>query len=154
MKPLRLILPLLLLAAGPLAAQSPTPAETAETAGDSAPAATRSAALELAGAFSNDGYKIRDGYYFAELEPGKSELIEVNLFAGNEYWFCAAGVSPARKLEVRVFGEDGKPVPQQSYSEGASAAAGVVATVSGKHLVRVTLAEGEKGPVCFLYSYK
>ncbi len=74
---------------------SPTPAPSTTPVTDTAAeASARSAALELAGAFSNDGYKIRDGYYFGALEPGKSTLIEVNLFAGNEYWFCAAGNAP------------------------------------------------------------
>lgn len=129
-------------------------AQEPATSANEAEAPARSAALELAGAFSNDGYKIRDGYFFTELEPGKSAVVEVNLFAGNEYWFCAAGVAPARRLAVKVYGEDGKPVEQQSYEDGANAAAGVVAEVSGKYFVRITLAEGEKSPVCFLYCYK
>lgn len=136
---------------------------TALHAQDAAPAAddatdavapARSAALQLAGAFSNDGYKIRDGYYFGTIEAGKSVVIEVNLFAGNEYWFCAAGLAPARKLAVTVFDEEGKPVEQQSYGEDANAAAGVVAAVSGKYFVKVSLVEGEKGPFCFVYCYK
>lgn len=129
------------------------PASAADTA-DNAVAPARSAALQLAGAFSNDGYKIRDGFYFGSLEPGKSTVIEVNLFAGNEYWFCAAGLPPARKLAVHVFDEDGNPVEQQSYGEDANAAAGVVAAVSGKYFVKIELVEGEKAPFCFLYCYK
>jgi hypothetical protein len=128
--------------------------DAAPVADDAAEAQTRSAALELAGAFSNDGYKTRDGFYFSTLEPGKSALIEVNLFAGNEYWFCVAGGAPAKKLTVDVFDENGKPVQQQSYGDGSTAAAGVVAGASGKYLVRVKLAEGETSPFTFLYSYK
>ncbi|MDD5198689.1 MAG: hypothetical protein PHC88_02715 [Terrimicrobiaceae bacterium] len=146
--PLLAVLIVATLRAGPPAA-TPTPA-----ADDASEAQTRSAALELAGAFSNDGYKIRDGYYFGTLEPKKSAVIEVNLFAGDEYWFCAAGASPARKLTVRVYDENGRPVEQQSYGDGASAAAGVVASASGKYLVKVTLAEGETSPFTFLYCYK
>lgn len=142
---------LVFVLAGMLHAQAP---ETAAEAVESAEAKARSAALELAGAFSNDGYKIRDGYYFTELEPGKSAVVEVNLFAGNEYWFCVSGIAPGRKVDVRVYGEDGQPVEQQGYDDGANAAAGVVAGVSGKYFVKLTLAEGEKSPVCFLYCYK
>jgi hypothetical protein len=50
----------------------------------------RSKALELAGAFSNDGYKIRDGYWPGEIEQNRPQFLEVNLFSGNEYWFSAA----------------------------------------------------------------
>jgi hypothetical protein len=135
------------------AAPSPSPAPEAN-APSSADAQTRSAVLELAGAFSNDGYKIRDGYYFGDLTPGKGALLEVNLFAGNEYWFCAAANAPARKIVVKVYNEDGVPVEQQAYEDGSTAAAGVVATESGKYLVKITLADGEKSPFSFVYCYK
>lgn len=156
MKRLLLSLLAVLTATTALRAQSPAVAAAAiaPTAEETAQAATRAATLELAGAFSNDGYKIRDGFYFGALEPGKSAIIEVNLFAGDEYWFCAAGIAPARKLAVSVFDEDGKPVEQQSYGDGANAAAGVVAPLSGKYFVKVTLLEGDKSPFCFLYCYK
>lgn len=134
---------------------SPTPAPSTTPVTDTAAeASARSAALELAGAFSNDGYKIRDGYYFGALEPGKSTLIEVNLFAGNEYWFCAAGNAPCRKLDVVVYSENGAPVEQQSYVDGTKTAAGVVADASGKYFVKITLAEGEKSTFCLIYCYK
>jgi len=131
---------------------SPAPKPAADSSG--AEALARSSALELAGAFSNDGYKIRDGFYFGELAPGKSVVVEVNLFAGNEYWFCAAANAPARKLGVKVYDEKGALVEQQYYAEGAKAASGIVAAESGRYLVKVTLAEGEKSPVCFIYCYK
>jgi len=134
---------------------SPSPAPSAAPETDTAAeASARSAALELAGAFSNDGYKIRDGYYFGTLEPGKSTLLEVNLFAGDEYWFCAAGNAPCRKLDVVVYNEKGAPVEQQSYVDGTKTAAGVVAGASGKYFVKVTLAEGEKSTFCLIYCYK
>ncbi len=133
------------------ATPAPTP-QTDEAA--SAEAQARSAALELAGAFSNDGYKIRDGYYFGDLDAKKSVLIEVNLFAGDEYWFCAAANEPARKIDVKVYDEEGKPVEQQFYNDGSTAAAGIVAGVSGKYLVKISLAGGESSQFCFLYCYK
>ena len=114
----------------------------------------RSKALELAGAFSNDGYKIRDGFWSGELEPNRPRYLEVNLFAGNEYWFSGAVVPPARKIGVGVFDEKGKPVDYQVYENGIMAAAGFVPDVSGKYFVKVTLLEGEKSQFCLLYSYK
>ncbi len=128
-------------------ATTPDPAGGAE-------AQARSAALQLAGAFSNDGYKIRDGHYFGEIAADKGVVIEVNLFAGDEYWFCVAGLAPGRKLAVRVHDEDGHPVEQQDYADGATAAAGVVAGKSGKYFVKISLTEGEKSSFCFTYCYK
>lgn len=161
----RILSPILAMAASlslhaePTPAASPTPAATSESvakAADSAAGAeARSATLELAGAFSNDGYKIRDSFYFGDLEQGASAVIEVNLFAGNEYWFCAAGNAPARKVSVKVYNEEGALVAnQQYYDDGAKGAAGLIAPESGKYLVKVTLTEGEKSQFCFLYCYK
>lgn len=115
----------------------------------------RSKALELAGAFSNDGYKIRDGYWSGEIEPGKPQFLEVSLYAGNEYWFSAAAASPpARKIAVSVFDEKGNPVDFQIYEDGPVAAAGFAPDVSGKYFVKLTAVEGEKSQFCLLYSYK
>ena len=48
---------------------------------------------ELAGAWTNDGFKLRDGHIAGSLKVGESKLVRVNLFAGNHYWFTAAGTS-------------------------------------------------------------
>lgn len=114
----------------------------------------RSKALELAGAFSNDGYKIRDGYWPGEIEPNRPQFLEVNLFAGNEYWFSAAVNPPGRKIAVGVFNEAGKPMDFQTYEDGQVAAAGFVPEVSGRYYLKLTLLEGEKAQFCLLYSYK
>jgi len=114
----------------------------------------RSKALELAGAFSNDGYKIRDGYWPGEIEANRPQFLEVNLFAGNEYWFSAAVNSPGRKIAVSVFNEKGKPVEYQTYEDGQVAAAGLLADVSGRYFVKLTMLEGDKAQFCLLYSYK
>jgi hypothetical protein len=149
------ILALVTVAALQAEPAKPTPTPPPATdASAGAEAQARSAALELAGAFSNDGYKIRDGFYFGDLDAKKSVVIEVNLFAGDEYWFCAAANAPAHKIAVKVYDEEGHPVDQQFYSDGANAAAGIVAGTSGKYLVKVSLAEGEKSQICFLYAYK
>ena len=114
----------------------------------------RSKALELAGAFSNDGYKIRDGYWSGEIETDRPQFLEVNLFAGNECWFAAAATPPARKIAVAVFDEKGKPVDFQTYEDGPVAAAGFAPEVSGRYFVKLTALEGGKSQFCLLYSYK
>ena len=107
----------------------------------------RSKALELAGAFSNDGYKIRDGYWPGEIEPNRPQFLEVNLFSGNEYWFSAAVNPPGRKIAVGVFNEMGKPMDFQTYEDGQVAAAGFVPEVSGRYYVKLTLLGGRQGAV-------
>ena len=114
----------------------------------------RSRVLELAGAFANDGYKVRDGYWSGVLEPGKPRILEVNLFAGNAYWFSAAAPAPSRKLSVAVFDENGRPVEGEIFQDGSTAAAGVVADASGRYFVRLEMLEGDKADFCLVYSYK
>ena len=41
----------------------------------------RKAALDLAGAFSNDGFKIRDGHWSGMIKPKEHTLIAVNLYS-------------------------------------------------------------------------
>ena len=86
-----------------LALCAPALAETDEEV------AAREVALELAGAFSNDGFKIRDGHWSGSLAPGESKIIAVNLYAGNQYWFSAGATEKAKKLTVDVFDETGCP---------------------------------------------
>jgi hypothetical protein len=130
----------------------------AKPAGSPAPAkediSARSKALELAGAFSNDGYKIRDGFWSGDIEPGRPQSVEVNVYAGNEYWFCVAALPPARKVALSIYNENGQPVESQQYDDGGVAAAGFVPEVSGRYFLKLSLVEGEKSPFCFLYTYK
>jgi hypothetical protein len=120
--------------------------------------AARSAAFEVAGAFSaNDGYKLRDGYFTTTLKKRESKIFTVNLYAGNSYWFCAATVPAVTKLDVTLYDEAGKPIPMQPYVDGARAAAGITAAYSGTHFVKLTVADGpdaQLSTVCLLYAYK
>lgn len=130
-------------------AAPPAPADASATQ-----ALTRSSALELAGAFSNDGYKIRDGFWYAPVETGHDPILAVNLFAGNEYWFCAAAAPPATKIAITVYNEAGEIVDQQNFADGARFAAGVEPDASGTYFVKVSLLEGAKSQFCLVYCYK
>jgi len=114
----------------------------------------RQVALELAGAFSNAGFKIRDGHWSADIQKDDPKLIEVNLYAGNQYWFSVGATDSARKLEVKVFDENGKQVKSESFSDGARAAAGFEPRASGPYYVQISEVEGEPATFCLLYSYQ
>jgi hypothetical protein len=114
----------------------------------------RKAALDLAGAFSNDGFKIRDGHWSGVIKPKEHALIAVNLYAGNHYWFSVGAAGQARKLAVSVYDESGQQVTTENYEAGEKAAAGFSPINSGQFFVSVGLIEGEESGVCFLYSYK
>jgi hypothetical protein len=114
----------------------------------------RKVALDLAGAFSNDGFKLRDGHWDGQLTPGKSQIVQVNLYAGNEYWFSLGTTAAAKKLAVSVYDELGKPVDFEPYAEGQTAAAGFSPSVSGPYYIKFETLEGAPASFCLLYSYK
>jgi hypothetical protein len=114
----------------------------------------RKDALDVAAAFSNDGFKIRDGHWCGVLKPHDHVLVAVNLYAGNQYWFSAGAVEPVKKIAVSIYDETGKQMTTESYNDGEKAAAGFSPPNSGQYFVSVALVEGEEGSFCLVYSYK
>ncbi len=110
--------------------------------------------LDLTGAFTNDGFKLRDGHWAGQIKPTERALVAVNLYAGNQYWFAAAANTKAKKIAVDLFDETGKPLTTEVYNEGERAAAGFSPTTSGQYFVSVSLLEGEPTAFCLVYSYK
>ena len=111
--------------------------------------------LDLTGAFTNDGFKLRDGHWAGQLKPKDRAVIAVNLYSGNQYWFSVAAANDkAKKIDVEVYDESGKPMTTENYSEGERASAGFSPTTSGQYFVAVSLVEGEPSTVCLVYSYK
>src|SRR6267143_650042 len=111
-------------------------------------------ALDVAAAFSNDGFKIRDGHWCGVVKPHDHTLVAVNLYAGNQYWFSAGATEPVKKIAVSVYDETGKQVTTESYDNGEKAAAGFAPSSSGQYFVSVDLLEGEESSFCLVYSYK
>ena len=115
----------------------------------------RKQVLDLTGAFSNEGFKLRDGHWAGQIKPAERAVIAVNLYAGNQYWFSAAAANAkAKKIAVDVYDEAGKPMTTEVFNEGERASAGFSPTASGQYFVAVSLVEGEPATVCMVYSYK
>ena len=110
--------------------------------------------LDLTGAFTNDGFKLRDGHWTGMVKPRERALIAVNLYAGNQYWFSAAANSKAKKIAVELYDETGRPLTTDSYNDGERASAGFSPSSSGQYFVSVGLLEGEPTTFCLVYSYK
>ena len=113
----------------------------------------RRVALDLAGAFSNEGFKIRDGYWAGAAKPEAPAVIAVNLYAGNQYWFSVGSDQP-KKFAVRVYDENGQAMAADGYEDEDKAAAGFSPSVSGQYFVAIAPAEGAAGTYCLVYSYK
>ena len=114
----------------------------------------RKNALDVAGAFTNDGFKLRDGHWCGSLKVQDHALIAVNLFAGNQYWFAVGATDPAKKIAVNLYEETGKLLKTEHYQGGDRAAAGFSPTDSGQYFVSIDLVEGESSSFCLIYSYK
>jgi len=110
--------------------------------------------LDLTGAFSNEGFKLRDGHWAGKIKPSEHALIAVNLYAGNQYWFSTAANAKAKKISLELYDEGGKPLVTETYNEGEKASAGYSPTTSGQYFVAVSLLEGEPTTFCLVYSYK
>jgi hypothetical protein len=114
----------------------------------------RKSSLDIAGAFSNDGFKVRDGHWCGVVKAHDHALVAVNLYAGNQYWFSAAADEPSKKIAVSVYDETGKQLTTESYDNEEKAAAGFSPANSGQYFVSVDLVEGDGGTLCLIYSYK
>lgn len=116
--------------------------------------AARADVLELAGAWSNDGFKIRDGHWSGELTAGEPKIVQVNLFAGNHYWFSAAAHARTKGLNIAVFTESGNPMPVENYADANRAGARFSPQTSGPYYIRISATEATRAAFCLIYSYK
>jgi hypothetical protein len=116
--------------------------------------AARRTALDIAGAFTNDGFKLRDGYWSGSFAPGKPKIIQVNLYAGNQYYFTLGSTPAAKKLLVTVYDETGKPMPGEPFQDTSVTATGFSPENSGIFFVKVEVVEGAAADFCLVYSYK
>lgn len=114
----------------------------------------RKVAMELAGAFSNDGFKIRDGHWSGPVKHGEQAVVAVNLYAGNQYWFSVGASEGAKKFSILLYDESGKSLSSETYEDEEKAAAGFSPTMSGEYFVSIEPVEGDASTYCLVYSYK
>ena len=116
--------------------------------------AARNIALDLAGAFSNDGFKIRDGHWAGAIKQGEQAVLTVNLYAGNQYWFSVGADESAKKFALQIFDENGKAVSTENFEDEERAAAGFSPTISGQYFVSIKPSAGDTSTYCLVYLYK
>jgi hypothetical protein len=131
----------------------PSPAHASAAAPTDDEVAAHAAVLDLAGAFTNDGFKLRDGDYAGTLKTGQVVVIQVNLYAGNEYWFSVATADPKTTVSISLYDEAGKLLKTNPYTDPHRAAAGFSPDVSGPYYVRIA-DPGPAATYCLIYSYK
>lgn len=146
--------PALILAAALTAtalAQDPSPSPSPEPLPS---AALRVRLSDMTGALSNEGFKTRDRVWNGKIKPGQPLRLAVNLFRGNQYWFCVAVEPEIKSPRVSVFGPDGQAVHASAHSEPGLAAAGVTAESTGQYFIEIETSAGPASDFCFLYLFK
>ncbi len=126
------------------------------------PTESRRLALDAAGAFVNDGFRIRDGEWGGMLTKGAPAFLSVTFFEGVKYWFVGASSSSGALLRLTIYDAEGKPLKGEQWKDsargaGTRCAVGVAPEKSGRYFVGVELMENPNGsPVDFsvVYAYK
>jgi hypothetical protein len=122
----------------------------------------RRIALETANAFTNEGFRVRDGEWSPWISKNAPVFLQVTLFAGNRYWFVAATSVPGTKLRVSVYSAAGKPIKGEQWQDPqgkdcSRSAAGVAPEQSGEYIVGVEMLDAPgTSPVgsCLVYAYQ
>jgi len=120
-------------------------------------------ALDLLGGLVNRGFRVRDEVWEVSLSPKKLELLQLTLFAGNQYWFAAAASAPAQRLKLALYDSEGNPVALDLWKDdhaipGARMAGGLIVNRSGNYYVGLELLEEEESrgvvPASLVYAYQ
>lgn len=114
----------------------------------------RRLALELAAGSAGEGYQIHDGFWSGTLAKNVPALIEVYLFAGNDYRFSAANLDFYSQLRLKIFDSWGYPAGSEYLGNSSCASAGIFVIRSGRYFIQLVMSEGDNADTCMVYSYK
>ena len=146
----RLILALV-FAGSCVLAQMPPSSTSAEKSGTPD---LRPGIYELAGVLGNKGFKVRDGAWAGSLQGAKPQRLSVNLFAGNQYWFCAATSAPGETPNLTLRDPSGQATEMARLDKDGIAAAGVTAAATGRYILEIKGSSPGTREFCLLYLYK
>jgi hypothetical protein len=130
------------------------PANSSPLAWNAHDKSPRSLALELAAGNEGEGYQVHDGFWSGTLAKAEPILLEVFLFAGNDYRFSAANSDAFSQLRLSIFDTWGYPAGQEYTGDSSCSTAGISVIRSGRYFIRLVMSEGDKADTCMVYSYK
>jgi hypothetical protein len=109
---------------------------------------------EVAGALGNEGFKLRDGVWSGVLQGSKPQRLALNLFAGNQYWFCAVTSSSGESPSISLRDPAGQEVGLVPFKKDGVAAAGVTAAATGRYVLEIGGSARGSRDFCILYLFK
>ena len=154
MKPQAFLIMLLLVVMAQAQDDKATVANSSPLAWNSHDKSPRSLALELAAGNVGEGYQVHDGFWSGTLTKAEQILLEVYLFAGNDYRFSAANLDAFSQLTLSIFDTWGYPAGQKYSGDSSCSTAGISVIRSGRYFIRLVMTEGDKADTCMVYSYK
>jgi hypothetical protein len=131
-----------------------TPLNSSPLAWNSHDKSPRSLALELAAGNEGEGYQVHDGFWSGTLAKAEPILLEVYLFAGNDYRFSASNLNTFSQLRLSIFDAWGYPAGQEYSGDSSCSTAGISVIRGGRYFIRLVMTEGDKADTCMVYSYK
>ena len=108
----------------------------------------------IAGALGNEGFKARDGAWSGTLQGRKPQRLAVNLFSGNQYWFCAATSASGETPSLSLRDPSGGAVGLVLFEKDGVAAAGVTAAATGRYVLQIEGSAPGSRDFCLLYLFK
>lgn len=114
----------------------------------------RARLLDFGGVLANEGFRFRDSTWSGRLEAGKPRRLAVNLFAGNQYWFCLAANAADTRPAIALFDPQGEQVTILGHDEDGLAAVGVTALTTGRYVVEIRSPRGPSTEFCLVYLFK
>lgn len=147
---MKIFLLIFLAASAGVFAQGPDPSPPAAEQ----PPSLRPALYDLAGALGNEGFKVRDGVWSGVLQGGKPQRLALNLFAGNQYWFCAASSAPGESPSIMLRDPSGQAVDLVPFKRDRVSAAGVTAGATGRYILEIGGSARGSREFCVLYLFK
>ena len=126
------------------------------------PTESRRLALKAAGAFTKEGFRIRDAEWAFSIAKDAPLFLQMTLFAENHYWFIAATPSPGTRLRLTLFDGLGHPQKSEQWQDsgehdGSRAIVGIAPEKSGAYFVGVELMEAASNQpldCSLVYAYK
>jgi hypothetical protein len=143
-----------LLVLGALALLLASPAVRAGTPSPEVETALRARLLDFGVALGNEGLKGRDGFWAGRLQARAPQRLAVNLFAGNQYWFCAALSDPETVAALTVYDPQGRAVTAFGHTEAGLLATGVTAPETGRYVVELKASAGPSAHFVLLYLFR
>ncbi|MEI8292505.1 MAG: hypothetical protein WCG66_00795 [bacterium] len=114
----------------------------------------RSLAMELAAGNVGEGYQVHDGFWSCTLSKSVPVLVEVFLFAGNDYRFSVASLEPFSQLSLSIFDATGCPVGMEYSGDSFCSTAGLSVIKTGRYFVRLVMTGSDTADTCMVYCYK